>query len=185
MKCRSSKIKKPKSSKIKSQAALTKLLSSPVYSNVHAILNPEKVYDRLNSSEFIGMNNSTTTTTTSEHQGRKLSVLMMGIDSVSRLNFQRTMPLTKEHLDKQGWLELRGYNKMGDNTYPNLMAFLTGFNESRAFSQCNPYKPYGLDSCPFIWYGFRDAGYITGYGEDTVEISTFNYLKVRFKLVIQ
>lgn len=45
------------------------------------------------------------------HQ-RPLSVLMLGIDSVSRLNLIRAMPHTAQHLFDTGWMELKGYNKV-------------------------------------------------------------------------
>lgn len=53
-------------------------------------------------------------------------MLVIGVDSVSRLNYYRTMPRTSDLLRSHGWYELRGYNKIEDNTFPNLMAILTG-----------------------------------------------------------
>lgn len=89
------------------------------------------------------------------------------------------MPLVNKYFEENKWLELKGYNKMGDNTFPNLMAFLTGQNQTQAYLKCKPLMPYGLDNCSLIWYNFRDAGYVTAYGEDYGSISTFNYMKVR------
>lgn len=43
---------------------------------------------------------------------RALSVLMLSIDSVSRLNLIRAMPKTAQHLYDSGWFELQGYNKV-------------------------------------------------------------------------
>lgn len=142
-----------------------------IYENVHAILNPRKVYDRLEN----GTNNNGTYSLS-----RKLSILVLGIDSVSRLNFQRSMPKTEKYLRETGWIGLKGYNKMGDNTFPNLMAILTGQNQEQAYSRCKPSEAYKLDRCPFLWYNFRNAGYITAYGEDETALNTFNYLKVGF-----
>lgn len=72
-----------------------------VYSNAHAIVRRkpqmQKVFD------------SFKTLYPSE---RPLSVLMMGIDSVSRLNLIRAMPNTAQHLYDTGWFELKGYNKV-------------------------------------------------------------------------
>lgn len=70
---------------------------------------------------------------------------------------------------------------MDDNTFPNLMAILTGYNSSLAYSKCEPHLTGKLDSCPFVWSNFRNAGYVTAYGEDEASISTFNYHKVGFK----
>lgn len=153
------------------QTKSKKKKTQTIYENVHAILNPRKVYDRL---ENVTNNNVT------YGLSRKLSILVLGIDSVSRLNFQRSMPKTEKYLRETGWIGLKGYNKMGDNTFPNLMAILTGQNQEQAYSRCKPSEAYKLDRCPFLWYNFRNAGYITAYGEDETALNTFNYLKVGF-----
>lgn len=93
---------------------------------------------------------------------------------MSRLNFQRTMPISKSYLENRGYLEFRGYNKIGDNTFPNFMALLTGYNESWSTQKCNIYRAFGLDDCPFIWKGFGDAGYATAWGEEAAYFGTFN-----------
>ncbi|XP_064550094.1 uncharacterized protein LOC135436427 isoform X1 [Drosophila montana] len=108
------------------------------------------------------------------------SVLLWGIDSMSRMNFQRTMPLMYKYLRKENWYELQGYNKMGDNTFPNLMALLTGFNSTRSMSVCRPKSVAGLDACPLLWQTYRQLGYITAYAEDWGRFSTFNYNKKGF-----
>lgn len=77
-------------------------------------------------------------------------------------------------------MELKGYNKIADNTFPNLMAILTGLEGDSAYGVCNPTKLYQLENCSFIWTKYRDNGYVTGYGEDAAEISTFNYHKLGF-----
>lgn len=46
------------------------------------------------------------------YKQRPLSVLMIGIDSISRLNLIRAMPHTAQHLYDTGWFELKGYNKV-------------------------------------------------------------------------
>lgn len=127
------------------------------------MINPEKIEDRL-----VKLNKTS---------NKKLSILVIGHDSLSRLNFFRNMPLSKSFLDKRDFLEFRGYNKIGDNTFPNLMALLTGYNESWSFEKCNVYKPFGLDDCPFIWKGFRDVGYVTASGEEDAAGGTFTYSK--------
>ena len=42
------------------------------------------------------------------------SVVILGMDSISRLNFQRTMPKTRELLESLGAVEMLGYTK-GNN----------------------------------------------------------------------
>uniref|UniRef100_A0A1A9V8U4 DUF229 domain-containing protein n=1 Tax=Glossina austeni TaxID=7395 RepID=A0A1A9V8U4_GLOAU len=122
----------------------------------------------------------------------KPSLILWGIDSVSRINFRRTMPKTFNYLKQRKWFELRGYNKIGDNTFPiilqigdntfpNLMALLTGQNQTAAMKTCKPKEIGGLDKCRFIWKEFHEQGYHTAYGEDTPSMSTFNYLKKGFR----
>ncbi|XP_017863970.1 PREDICTED: uncharacterized protein LOC108614381 [Drosophila arizonae] len=109
------------------------------------------------------------------------SVLMIGIDSTSRLNLIRAMPETTQYLYDNDWFELAGYNKIEDNTFPNLMALLVGYNLSTVMKHCNPYEINGLDQCDFIWKLFQKHGYVTAYGEDAVQINTFNYMKRGFQ----
>ncbi|BFF90449.1 uncharacterized protein DMAD_08971 [Drosophila madeirensis] len=112
---------------------------------------------------------------------RRPSVLLWGIDSLSRMNFELTMPQTYKYFREQPWYELQGYNKMGDNTFPNLMAILTGFNQTRSYSKCRPTAVGGLDACPMIWKNFKAKGYATAYAEDWSSTSTFDYLKMGFR----
>ncbi|XP_026669249.1 uncharacterized protein LOC108624917 isoform X1 [Ceratina calcarata] len=152
----------------KSKSKSWKKRGKPIYENVHAILDVEKVRDRFKQNSTGGV------------LSRKLSVLLLGIDSVSRLNFIRSVPNTERYLKETGWVQMNGYNKMGDNTFPNLMAILTGQNQAQAYSICKPTVSYKLDQCSFIWRNFRDAGYVTAYGEDETSLNTFNYLKMGF-----
>lgn len=111
---------------------------------------------------------------------QKLSVLIVGIDSISRLNFIRAMPKTLKFLKKMNWVEMKGYNKMDDNTFPNLMAILTGLNYTQVRNTCMTTNKVPVDKCPFIWKNFSEQGYITSYGEDEPTIGTFNFQKTGF-----
>ncbi|EDW98402.2 uncharacterized protein LOC6538156 [Drosophila yakuba] len=112
---------------------------------------------------------------------RKPSVLMFGIDSLSRINLRRTMPKVYKYLTTDGWFELQGYNKIGDNTFPNLLAILAGYNPESALQKvCNWHEDGCLDRTPFIWHYLRNASYLTAYAEDESQMSTFNYIKPGF-----
>ena len=43
---------------------------------------------------------------------RRPNVILIGIDTMSRMNFRRTMPKTFELLQDKKWFELQGYNKV-------------------------------------------------------------------------
>jgi hypothetical protein len=109
------------------------------------------------------------------------NVLLIGIDSISRLNFIRAMPETYKFVTQMpGWYDMKAFNKIGDNTFPNLNAVLNGRSLENLQESCN-YKEVGeLEKCRFLWNDFKDAGYVTAYGEDAVEIQTFNYYKTGF-----
>lgn len=70
--------------------------------------------------------------------------------------------------------------QVDDNTFPNLMAILTGYNDSLTFSKCYPRKVGKLDGCPFIWKDFKKNGYVTAYGEDEASMSSFTVQKLGF-----
>ncbi|KAG8331504.1 hypothetical protein J6590_039850 [Homalodisca vitripennis] len=138
-----------------------------IYTNLHAIVSIRKdIKKKLQKNLTLDR--------------QKMSVLIVGIDSISRLNLIRTMPKTVRFLQKMGWVEMKGYNKIDDNTFPNLMAVLTGMNYTQVRKGCMQTNDDPVDECPFIWKNFSEQGYITGYGEDDPTIGSFNYQKTGF-----
>ncbi|XP_057658909.1 uncharacterized protein LOC130895563 [Diorhabda carinulata] len=129
-----------------------------VYANVHATTFPIKKKKRT-------------------HSDSKYSVLLLGIDSMSKANLKRTMPKTYEHVERT-MVNLKGYNKIGDNTFPNLMAVLSGYSMDQLSKFCN--KKIKQNNCKFIWDNFKFSGYTTAYAEDECSISTFNYDRLGF-----
>lgn len=108
------------------------------------------------------------------------NVIVMGIDAISRLNFHRTMPKTVAYLKEKGAIELLGYNKVGDNTFPNLSPMLLGIKDTDLKRTCWPRYDANFDNCPFIWQWFREAGFYTALGEDSAKLGTFNFAKYGF-----
>ncbi|XP_034952238.1 uncharacterized protein [Chelonus insularis] len=110
-----------------------------------------------------------------------LSILILGLDSVSRMNFHRMMPKTLETLASFGAIEMMGYNKVGDNTYPNLVPVLSGLSDKELQSLCWNSTKQPFDNCPFLWKNYSKAGYRTIFAEDACSMTTFNYLKPGFQ----
>lgn len=110
------------------------------------------------------------------------SIMILGLDSVGRLNLQRTMPKVVKFLKNNQFYDFKGYNKVGDNTYPNVLAAFAGLSfEASTGMNCTPKIVGGLDNCPLIWKDFQRRGYVTAYTEDYGPYSTFNYLKKGFQ----
>lgn len=102
------------------------------------------------------------------------NVIIMGMGSLSRQNFYRTMSNTVELLRSHNAIELKGYSRVATNTFQNIMPMLVGLSESDVNSTCLSYKHSTLDSCPFVWEGFKDVGYYTALMEDTSRLSMFD-----------
>jgi hypothetical protein len=110
----------------------------------------------------------------------KTNILFIGIDSISRLNLIRAMPQTYEYVKQDGWIEMKAFNKVGDSTFPNLMALLAGLDDYLSYRKCNPKKVGGIDNCGFIWDDFNAANYATAFAEDCNNIATFNFFTTGF-----
>ena len=108
----------------------------------------------------------------------RLNVYMIGLDSVSRLNFNRYMPKVQRYLeDELQAIPMQGLTKVGVNTFPNLLALLTGLNMDQMHQSL---RETPFDRQPMIWRQFSSLGYTTLYTEDEPEVSTFNYRKKGF-----
>ena len=122
---------------------------------------------------------------------KMMNVLLIGVDSLSRDQFTRIFPMTyiylRDHL--KDTLIFKNFNSNGENTFPNMLAFLTGstaykipeYNVSSDLDFYSKYDSTYFDTIPFIWNDYEDSGYLTMLQEDHPSISTFNYLKHGFK----
>ncbi|XP_076058952.1 uncharacterized protein LOC143035823 [Oratosquilla oratoria] len=109
-----------------------------------------------------------------------LSVIVFGTDSVSRLNLLRHMPMTHRYLTETlGAIDFGGFNKVADNTFPNMVATLSGFSEEELKNHsCMPKGENAekFDECPFVWRQFEEEGYVTAYIEDAPWMGMFHYM---------
>lgn len=110
-----------------------------------------------------------------------LNVLVIGLDAVSRLNLHRQMPKTVQILQDLNAVEFLGYNKVADNTFPNLIPVLTGLSEKELTQNCWKTKNDKFDKCPFVWKKYNEGKFATVFGEDAAWMGIFNYLKKGFK----
>ncbi|XGW05133.1 hypothetical protein V3C99_015926 [Haemonchus contortus] len=108
----------------------------------------------------------------------KKSVIVIVFDSVSHSNFIRNMPKSLEVLTSlYGSHIFDGMSKIGDQSFPNAVAFLAGRDYATEFGDTK-----GLfDNHPLIWKGFEQAGYSTYYAEDYPNFNLFYYLAKGFR----
>ncbi|ODM96358.1 hypothetical protein Ocin01_10324 [Orchesella cincta] len=115
-----------------------------------------------------------------EPNKENVNVLILGLDSVSRMNFIRSMPHSHSFLvNNLSAVEMLGYNIVGYNTFQNVVAALTSLNEKEINSSCQ--NQLAFDNCPFIWKNFSQRGYTTSFGEDMPTWGIFNYEMAGFK----
>jgi hypothetical protein len=120
---------------------------------------------------------------TIETNKEKFNVMILGVDSISKLNFHRMFNKTARTISEElDAIELQGFNKVGDNTYPNLIPLLTGLSSEELNSACysSTNASNYFDNCHFVWDDFKRKGYGTVFAEDSALLSLFNYFKNGF-----
>lgn len=97
------------------------------------------------------------------------NVLMLGFESMSRMNFLRTMKLTAKFLRTRGSIQLLAYNKLGDNSYPNLFPLFMGKSWKDAKHNClkDGENYFDVKKCSFIWDKFSEVDFYTALAADT------------------
>uniref|UniRef100_A0A6P7FNZ8 Uncharacterized protein LOC114331223 n=1 Tax=Diabrotica virgifera virgifera TaxID=50390 RepID=A0A6P7FNZ8_DIAVI len=88
-----------------------------------------------------------------------LNILVIGLDSISRLNFHRQMPKSVNYLKQIGAVEMIGYNKIGENTFPNVLAALAGRHIEEIQKDCWPTDNHHFDNCSFVWMDYKQKGF--------------------------
>ncbi|XP_068217947.1 uncharacterized protein [Palaemon carinicauda] len=142
------------------------------YHNVHYFIQPRRVAKKRKAfQEKYG-----------ERSNEQLSVLFLGTDAVSRGNLRRHMPKTFQYLrENLHVVDLQGFNKVADNTDPNLTAYLMGISyDELKHHKCTKASSTRYDDCPLIWKDFENKGYATVYAEDAPWMGTFHFNKVGF-----
>lgn len=129
----------------------------------------------------IDVEKRSTTASAQNRVKKKLNVIFVGIDSISRLNYLRHFPKTRQYLSEHLFpIDLKGYTKVGDNTFPNLVPLLTGHFYQHYWKESEN-KTMFFDDVDFLWKEFAKRGYRTLLAEDAPDIATFNYMRKGFK----
>ncbi|XP_065285158.1 uncharacterized protein [Dermacentor albipictus] len=104
---------------------------------------------------------------------RPISVLVLGIDSTSRMNFDRHMKRTRRLLTEELFaFEFLGYNKVGESSFGNQIPLLTGLagdDVERLF------RNHTFDELPHLWSVYKESGYTTLFLEEMPDYGLFVY----------
>lgn len=113
------------------------------------------------------------------------SVLVLYLESLSTVSFNRYMKKTKEALFDLGNIHhMKGFVKHNDNSFPNSVSFLTGQRIDWEYEEKVFKKKYFDDITPkvnYLWDDFSERGYVTGFLEDMAIVGIFNYAKWGWK----
>ena len=159
------------------------IFNPPVFVNgnvfrVSCIKNKRVVYDFLHFNPY-WVEDETREKEIGLEDDDHYSVLLIGIDSVSRSHALRNLQKSYKYLTETlGAYDFKGYMKVGSNTFPNLIPLLTGVRHGN-FPLVNNRLSY-CDSMPLLWNSKALKHYATLYSEDRVDISTFNFVKPGF-----
>ncbi|CAI4223546.1 unnamed protein product [Auanema sp. JU1783] len=135
---------------------------------MHFAQIPTKTFSNVSGTQKMIENSS------AEHP----AVVMIGLDSMSRNNFMRQLPLTHSTMKRLGFQDMLGHVKIGDNTYANWIAILTGKRgvTTKEFdAEIDENWGICFDDLDIIWKNFSANNYVTLFAEDRPDIGTFNY----------
>lgn len=133
---------------------------SKTYENIHYWFEPQAQVPNVDSNT---------------PKSKPVSVLILVIESLSKVNYHRYMTSTKQVLEQRygNMFYLNGLNKIADNSFPNMGPLLTGH---RIYMNELPNEDHGpYDDWPFIWKQYSKRGYQTALVEDYPSFTLFNY----------
>ena len=115
-----------------------------------------------------------------------LSILMLGIDGLSKQHFARAMPKTREFLIKElGALEMNKHSRVGGSAFFNVLPLLTGrTSEELGNDTYWRFQPGGLMDPineAFVWSDARRLGYRTSLMFDAMATTGFHQLNTGFQ----
>ncbi|KAI6237269.1 hypothetical protein M3Y95_00247300 [Aphelenchoides besseyi] len=141
-------------------------------------LLPISVYDYNHAHVVSKLTSNLTGKKIALESTKRPSVIIIGLDSMSRSNFLRQLPNTWNMLKKQQFTTFDHHVKVADNTYSNLLAILTGKraqNTTEFKAELKDTWGISFDDFPLIWKEYSTRDYATFFAEDRPDIGTFNY----------
>lgn len=124
-----------------------------IYNNLHMNINSKSVFKKRKIAN---------------ETDSDLSVLIIGIDSLSRLIAERKIPKTLNYLKTElGAYMFKGYSRVGDGSYPNLLPLFTGL---KAYGEEHK---VGINNIQYMFNNYSNRGCIDLFAEDWYKVATF------------
>ncbi|KAK7106027.1 uncharacterized protein [Littorina saxatilis] len=154
-----------------------------LYENFHFIMMEKPEIEKLLQTRMRGHQRRSSAPDKENKLGRSIpahmSVLIVGVDSVSRFNMIRSMSRTRHFLlNRMGAIEFSNYGKVGENTFPNVFAMLTGTTPEKV--GWNLMENMDRQGFRFLWEDFADEGFRTLFDEEDPYSNMFTYAKKGF-----
>ncbi|KAI3388003.1 hypothetical protein SNEBB_008518 [Seison nebaliae] len=112
---------------------------------------------------------------------KKSNIILLGIDSISRLSFRRYLKKSFNFLMKElNGIEFKNYHRIGKTSISNIFPLLTGYS-TRSASYKNYSKNLKFDQFPLSFFQLFTTSHFTLYTEDWPRFNTFNYLQNGFE----
>ncbi|XP_050043817.1 uncharacterized protein [Dermacentor andersoni] len=112
--------------------------------------------------------------TSSRNMNSSMNVLILGVDSTSRMNLHRHMERTRKFLkEEMAAFEYLAFNKVGDGSFPNLIPLLTGL--AGPYAESLIASSQTVEVLPFVWDLYKRRGYTTIYIEEMPHYGLFTY----------
>lgn len=116
------------------------------------------------------------------HTDEFYSVILFGMDSVSRNSAIRQIPQAVRYLQEElSSIDLLMYNRIGGHTFDNLVPILTGLLANKEDIPYIENIGTRFEKLPLIWKKFSEHDYATFFAEDFLQFHTFNFDKEGFK----
>lgn len=110
---------------------------------------------------------------------------------MAKNHFRRIFPITYKYLTEElsNNIFYENFNKIGENTYPNVVPMLTGLvidsnQENNISYELSYYRKLDgtfQDNLPFIWQEFEKIGYLTQFNEEKAQVGMFNLKRDGFR----
>ena len=107
------------------------------------------------------------------------SIMVLFLESMSSLAFHGMMKHSKSVMEDMGFMFLDNFVKSGDNSFPNSMAFLTGWQLNKSMEEKTKEDHFD-NQFWYLWDHFKRFKYVTGFLEDLPSMGVFNYGKTGF-----